>query len=258
MSGLFDLSGKTALVTGGANGMGRMIAEGLLRAGASVIVTSRKAADAEAAQGALSELGQAEGIAADLASAEGAEALAAMLVDRGAPLHIVVNNAGKTFGAPLGTFPAKGWDGVMMVNVQAPFTLVRDLLPLLRAHATTEDPARIINIGSVAGARVENLPAYSYAASKAAIHHLSRVLAVELAGDAITVNTIVPGYFPTSMTSHIRAEEQALTELHDHIPLCRMGRADDIAGACVFLSAASGAYVTGVSLPVDGGILASG
>lgn len=258
MSGLFDLSGKTALVTGGANGMGRMIAEGLLRAGASVIVTSRKAADAEAAQGALSELGQAEGIAADLASAEGAEALAAMLVDRGAPLHIVVNNAGKTFGAPLDTFPAKGWDGIMMVNVQAPFTLVRDLLPLLRAHATTEDPARIINIGSVAGARVENLPAYSYAASKAAIHHLSRVLAVELAGDAITVNTIVPGYFPTRMTSHIRAEEQALTELQDHIPLRRMGRADDIAGACVFLSAASGAYVTGVSLPVDGGILASG
>ncbi|WP_238368473.1 SDR family oxidoreductase [Mesobacterium pallidum] len=258
MTGLFDLTGKTALVTGGANGMGAMIARGLLQAGAAVIVTSRKAADAEAAQQALGEFGKAEGLAADLASSEGAEALAAKLVDRGDPLHIVINNAGKTFGAPLDSFPAKGWDGVMMVNVQAPFTLVRDLLPLLRAHATPDDPARVINIGSVAGARVENLPAYSYAASKAAIHHLSRVLAVELAGDAITVNSILPGYFPTKMTSHIRSEEQAMSAMLDHIPLRRMGRPEDIAGACVFLSAASGAYVTGISLPVDGGILAAG
>jgi NAD(P)-dependent dehydrogenase (short-subunit alcohol dehydrogenase family) len=258
MQNLFDLTGKTALVTGGANGMGRMISEGLLTAGARVILTSRKTEDATAAARDLSALGEVEGIAADLATVDGTEALARMLNDRGAPLHVVVNNAGKTFGAPLEEFPAKAWDGVMMVNVQSPFTLTRDLLPLLRASATTQDPARVVNIGSVAGARYEKLPAYSYAASKAAIHHLSRVLAMELAPDSINVNCILPGYFPTKMTSHMRAEEDRHAALRAHIPMGRLGTPEDIAGACIYLCSRAGAYVTGILLSVDGGIVASG
>lgn len=255
MQALFDLTGKTALVTGGANGMGRMIAEGLARAGAKVIVTSRKPEDCAAAVEALSQLGKADGLPVDLAGAEGAHGLAQTLLARGEPLHLVVNNAGRTWGAPLAEFPDKAWHSVMAVNVQAPFTLVRDLLPLLRASATPADPARVINIGSIAGAKVEKLPAYSYAASKAAIHHLSKVLAAELAREAITVNTIMPGYFPTQMTSHMRAQEDRLATLVDHIPLGRLGSAEDISGACIFLASRAGAYVTGAMLAVDGGIL---
>ncbi|KGB83798.1 3-oxoacyl-ACP reductase [Rhodovulum sp. NI22] len=258
MKNLFDLTGKTALVTGGANGMGRMIAQGLIEAGAHVIVTSRKETDVAEAIAALSQFGSAEGMTADLSSAEGVGALSTALIERGKPLHIVINNAGRTFGAPLAEFPDTAWSGVMMVNVQAPFTLVRDLLPLFKTSGSAEDPVRVINIGSVAGARVENLPAYSYAASKAAIHHLSKVLAIELADEAITVNTVLPGYFPTKMTTHIRADDDRLAELRDHIPMGRMGTADDIAGACIFLCSRAGAYVTGAQIPVDGGVMAGG
>lgn len=258
MLDLFDLKGKTALVTGGANGMGRMIAEGLSRAGAHVIVTSRKAEDAQRAAEQIAQTGTAEGYAADLSSAEGVHGLAQEVIARDRPLDILINNAGRTFGAPLESFPDKAWDPVMMVNVQAPFMLVQGLLPLLRASGTADDPARVVNIGSVAGARVENLPAYSYAASKAAIHHLSSVLAVELVGDFITVNAIMPGYFETKMTAHIRADDDRFEALKDHIPMQRLGGAEDITGACVFLCSRAGAYVTGAHLAVDGGILASG
>ncbi len=234
---LFDLTGKLALITGGANGMGRMIAEGLTAAGARVIVTSRKGDEAAAAAAAIG--GGATGLAADLSRPEGAGDLAAALLARDEPLSILINNAGRTWGAPLEQFPDKAWAPVMAVNVQAPFTLVRDLLPLLRRAAEPADPARVINIGSVAGARVEPLPAYSYAASKAAIQHLSRQLAADLAGDAITVNTILPGYFPTQMTAHIRADDAASDDLLQHIPLGRLGSASDIAGACIFLATVS-------------------
>lgn len=262
MRDLFDLTGKTALITGGANGMGRMIAEGLVVAGASVIVTSRHAADAQDAASALSDMSvpgaHALGLAADLGQPDGAAALAAAIIARDAPLHIVVNNAGRTWGAPFESFPSKAWGGIMAVNVEAPFTLVRDLRALLGASSSDRDPARVVNIGSVAGARVEDLPAYSYAASKAALHHLSRVLAVELARDHVTVNTICPGYFPTKMTAHIRAEEESLDRLTAHIPLRRLGTAEDIAGTCVFLCSRAGAYLTGALIPVDGGLLAAG
>lgn len=254
MNSLFAIEGKVALVTGGAQGMGRMIAEGLVRAGAKVYISSRKADICAAAVDELSAFGDCIGLVADLDSPEAVIALAAQLKEREKRLDILINNAGRTWGAPLESFPDKAWAPVMAVNVQGPFTLVRELLPLLRAAATREDPARVINIGSLAGALAEPIQAYSYAASKAAIHHLSRVLAAELAADAITVNAIVPGYFPTKMTAHIREEQERVAELTARIPLGRMGSAEDIVGLCIFLSSRAGAYVTGSELALDGGM----
>lgn len=253
---LFNVTGKVAVVTGGANGLGRMIAEGLVEAGAKVFITSRKIAEAqEAALQMQAGGGSCTGLAADLSTPEAATALAQEIAGLEPAIHILINNAGRTWGAPLESFPDKAWPGVMAVNVQTPFTLVRDLLPSLRNGASAADPARIINIGSVAGAATERLSAYSYSASKAALHHLSRVLATDLAGEHITVNAVLPGYFPTQMTSHIRAEADKLAELVDRVPLGRLGSASDIAGVCIFLASRAGSYVTGMNLSVDGGIL---
>lgn len=256
---LFDLTGRRALVTGGAQGLGRMIAEGLLHAGAEVAITSRKADIVERAATELSAVGRCHGIAADLSTPQAAVALAADVAERMGGCDILVNNAGKTWGAPLDAFPDAAWPGVMAVNVQTPFTLVRELLPLLRLGASSEDPARVINIGSVAGLKTERLSAYSYAASKAAIHMLTRDLAGDLARDNITVNALVPGFFPTKMTSHLRSEDESVDPaLLAHVPMHRLGRDSDIAGAAVFLASRAGAYVTGVLLPVDGGLVGCG
>lgn len=251
---LFDVTGKIALVTGGAQGMGRMIAEGLVRAGAEVFITSRHEAVCLEAAHELNAFGRCQGIACDLSTPEAVAELVRSLSGRCSKLDILINNAGKTWGAPLETFPDKAWAGVMAVNVQTPFTLVRDLLPLLSAAASEDSPARVINIGSLAGAAIEPLSAYSYAASKAAIHHLSRVLAADLAPRRITVNAVVPGYFPTKMTAHIRGEEERSQELLARVPLRRYGVPEDIAGLCIFLASRAGAYVTGATIPVDGGM----
>lgn len=259
MSGLFDLAGKFALVTGGAQGLGRMIAEGLLRAGATVAITSRKADACEAAASEMSSLGKCIALPCDLCSPEAAVDLAARVrTASGGKLHVIVNNAGKTWGGPVDSFPDKAWPGVMMVNVQAPFTLIRELLPELQAAGSADDPARIINIGSVAGKVTERLSAYSYSASKAAIHMLSRDLAGDLAARNINVNAILPGFFPTKMTAHMRDEDSVDPALLNHIPMRRMGRADEIAGAVVFLASRAGAYVTGAEIPVDGGLVGCG
>ena len=171
-------------------------------------------------------------------------------------LDILVNNAGKTWGAPIDTFPDKAWAGVMAVNVQTPFKLVQLLLPELSASGAGGDPARVINIGSVAGVRIEPLQAYSYAASKAAIHMLTRQMAADLAERNIAVNAILPGFFPTSMTAHLRDDEGTPQgAIGGRIPLRRLGRPDDIAGIAVFLSSRAGAYVTGAEIPVDGGVV---
>lgn len=256
MSGLFDLTGKFALVTGGAQGLGRMIAEGLLGAGATVAITSRKADVGEAAASEMSSLGQCLALPCDLSSPEAAVDLAQRVRTAfGGKLHVIVNNAGKTWGGPVDSFPDRAWPGVMMVNVQAPFTLIRELLPELQAAGSADDPARIINIGSVAGKVTERLSAYSYSASKAAIHMLSRDLAGDLAARNINVNAILPGFFPTKMTAHMRDEDSVDPALLNHIPMRRMGRTDEIAGAVVFLASRAGAYVTGAEIPVDGGLV---
>ena len=254
-SPLFDVQGKVALVTGGAHGLGRMMAQGLVDAGARVYITSRKAAAAEAAAREISSGGHCVAIAADLGQPEAAVSLAARLKEQESRLDILINNAGRTWGAPLATFPDKAWTSVMSVNVQAPFTLVRELLDLLKAAAYNDAPSRVINIGSLAGSVVEPLNAYSYAASKAAIHHLSCVLAAELAQYRIAVNVIVPGFFPTQMTAHIRSDADEHSKLLARVPLGRLGEADDIVGACLFLCSRAGSYMTGSALFLDGGMV---
>ncbi len=259
MSNLFDLTGKVALVTGGAQGLGRMIAEGLLRAGATVAITSRKADFCEAAAAEMAGLGTCIALPCDLSSPEAAVDLAARVREVfNGKLHVIVNNAGKTWGGPVDSYPDKAWPGVMMVNVQAPFTLIRELLPELEASASSDDPARIINIGSVAGKVTERLSAYSYSASKAAIHMLSRDLAGDLARRNINVNVVMPGFFPTKMTAHMRDDDAVDPAVLGHIPMHRMGRADEIAGAVIFLASRAGAYITGAEIPVDGGLVGCG
>ena len=259
MSGLFDLSGKFALVTGGAQGLGRMIAEGLLDAGATVAITSRKADICETAAAEMSSRGRCIPLPCDLSSPEAAVDLAARVREAsGGKVHVIVNNAGKTWGGPVDSFPDKAWPGVMMVNLQAPFTLIRELLPELDAAASADDPARIINIGSIAGKTTERLSAYSYSASKAAIHMLSRDLAGDLASRNINVNAVLPGFFPTRMTAHMREDDAVDPKLLAHIPMRRLGRAEEIAGTIVFLSSAAGAYITGAEIPVDGGVVGCG
>lgn len=256
MSDLFSVKGKIALITGGAQGMGYMIAEGMVKAGAKVYITSRKADICSASAAALSEFGDCIGLPADLDTPEAIVDLANRFKEQESQLDILINNAGRTWGAPLETFPDKAWAPIMAVNVQGPFTLIRELLPQLRKSGSGSNlnPARIINIGSLAGKSIEPLSAYSYVSSKAAIHHLSRVLAADLAPDNITVNAVVPGYFPTGMTAHIRGEEEKNKELIDSVPLSRMGTAEDMLGMCIFLCSRAGAYITGGELVVDGGI----
>lgn len=251
---LFCLDGKTALVTGGAHGLGRMIAEGLLQAGATVAITSRDAERCAAAAAEMESMGRCIALPADLSTPDAAVTLAQNYRETLGVCHVLVNNAGKTWGAPIENFPDKAWAGVMAVNVQAPFTLIRELLPELSAAGTADDPARVINIGSVAGMKAERLQAYSYAASKAAIHMLTRDLAGDLASRHITVNAVIPGYFPTHMTAHMHDGDQVDAGLLSHIPLGRLGRPEDIAGIVVLLSARSGRYITGALIPVDGGL----
>ena len=252
MTELFSLAGKVALVTGGAQGLGRMIAQGLIDAGASVFITSRKAdmCDATAAQ-----LGSnCHALPGDAGSPEGIADLGRQFrqANAGRPLHVLVNNAGRTWGAPIDEFPDKAWPGVMAVNVQAPFRMMQEFLPELEAGGTSDDPARIVNIGSIAGSATTDLNAYSYAASKAALHHLTRQMARDLAPRHINANVVVPGYFATSMTAHLR--EDPRTDPSGHVPLRRLGQPEDIAGTIVYAASRASAYMTGAQITIDGGL----
>lgn len=249
---LFGLSGKTALVTGGTRGIGMMIARGLLQAGASVVVSSRKADAVDEAVAVLSEFGPVRGVAADLSRRDECARLAADVVAGSDALDILVNNAGATWGQPLAEFPAAAWDRVLDLNVKSPFWMVQELLPALRRAGTADDPARVINIGSIDGIHVSPMPTYSYSASKAALHQLTRVLAKELGPQHVTVNAIAPGPFPSKMmAATLDAFGEAIAA---SAPLRRIGRDDDMAGVAVYLAGRAGAYVNGAIIPVDGGI----
>ncbi|MCV7343209.1 SDR family oxidoreductase [Mycolicibacterium rhodesiae] len=249
---LFDLSGKRGLVTGGTKGIGMMIARGLLQAGASVVISSRSPDGCARARDQLSEFGDVVAVPADLSRHEECERLAQLVTAGSGNLDILVNNAGAMWDEPLETFPVAAWDTVIDLNLKSPFWLVQALLPALRTAGTADDPARIINIGSIAAIHIPARPNYSYSSSKAALHQLTRVLAKELGPQHITVNAVAPGPFPSTMMA------DTLEELGEAIaasaPLGRIGRDDDMAGVAVFLASRAGAYLTGAVVPVDGGI----
>ena len=252
---LFDLTGKVAVVSGGARGIGLMMARGLLQAGASVYISSRKAEAGEAAVAELSKYGVVLSVPADLAREEECLRLAAEVGRSEERVHILVNNAGTNWAAALEEFPASGWDKVVDLNLKTPFYLTRAFLPLLEAAGTADDPARVINVGSIDALRVPEFHTYSYAASKAGLHQLTRVLARELGPRHITVNAVAPGPFETKMMAVALAEQGE--DIAASSPLGRWGRPDDMAGVAVYLSGRGAAYVTGVIIPVDGGIWAA-
>lgn len=247
MNDLFGLEGRVALVTGGGKGIGAMIAQGLATYGARVYVCSRTASEGE-----LQGEGSITPISADLSRVDEIARLAGIFALREERLHILVNNSGATWGAPIESFPESGWDKVMDLNLKSPFFLAQALLPQLSKAASHEDPARIINIGSIDGMHTGMFEAYAYAASKAGVHHLTRMMAKFLAPRNITVNAIAPGPFESKMLKPILKEFGASIE--QSVPLRRLGRPDDMAGAAVYLASRAGAYVTGSVLTVDGGL----
>lgn len=257
LGSLFSLKGKTALVTGGGGGLGLMITRALVSAGARVFIASRKLEVRQQACGNLQSLaGSCVALKADLQHEEGVNRLAQDIAGRSDRLDILVNNSGRSWGAPLEQFPWKAWDDIMTLNVTAPFTLTRQLLPLLAQTATPQQPARVINIGSVVGTVPHGFPAYSYAASKAALHHMTRILANEFASRNITVNAIAPGPFPSDMTAFFTRKESTARAVCKSIPLGRLGADTDIAGLVLCLCGAGGAYISGAIIPLDGGMTA--
>jgi NAD(P)-dependent dehydrogenase (short-subunit alcohol dehydrogenase family) len=249
---LFSIEGKVALVTGGSRGIGLMIARGFVEAGARVYVSSRNAEVCEEVAGELSKQGTCVAIPADLSTEAEANRLAQEIAERESGLHILVNNAGANWGAPLAEYPDDAWDKVLALNVKAVFHLTRALVPQLEQAARPGDPARVINIGSIDGLHVPLLETYAYSTSKAAVHHLTRVLAKQLSPRGITVNAVAPGPFESKMMA------VTLDRFRDAIvascPLGRIGEPEDMAGVAIYLSSRAGAYVTGAVIPVDGGI----
>ncbi|MBF6599767.1 MAG: SDR family oxidoreductase [Dehalococcoidia bacterium] len=252
MDGLFSVEGKVAVITGGSRGIGYMIAQGFVEAGARVYITARKADACDAAAAALAKAGICISAPGDVATDAGCRAIAEAVGRDERALHVLVNNAGANWGAPLADYPDAGFDKVFATNLKGVFNLTRALLPLLQNAASDDDPARVINIGSIDGLQAPALETYAYSSSKAAVHHLTRVLAQKLAPQRVTVNAIAPGPFESKMM------HETLERFGDSIrascPLGRIGRPEDMAGTAIFLASRAGAYLTGAVIPVDGGI----
>jgi NAD(P)-dependent dehydrogenase (short-subunit alcohol dehydrogenase family) len=249
---LFSIEGKVALVTGGSRGIGLMIARGFVEAGAKTYISSRKAEVCEAAAEELSTQGTCIALPADVSSDAECRRVAEELTRREPALHVLVNNAGANWGAPLAEYPDASFEKVLALNVKGVFNLTRALVPLLEKGAADGDPARVINIGSIDGIQVPALETYAYSASKAAVHHLTRVLAKRLAPSRVTVNAVAPGPFESKMMA------ATLDNFRDAIvqgcPLGRIGEPEDMAGVAIYLASRAGAYLTGAVIPVDGGI----
>ena len=252
MNDLFSLAGRTALVTGGSRGIGRMIAAGFLAQGARVYISSRKA---EACDSAAAELAASAGecfsLPADVSTLDGVNALAAAYAERETKLDILVNNAGAAWGEPFDTFPEKGWDKVVDLNMKTPFFLTQALAGALRAAASADRPAKVINVASIDGISVNPQETYSYAASKAGLIQLTRRMALRLAPEHIVVSGIAPGAFASEMNRDARDRGD---EVARRIPARRIGRDDDMAGAAIYLASRAGDYVCGSTLVVDGGV----
>ncbi len=246
---LFSVAGKTVVVTGGSRGIGEMIARAYVENGARVILTARKTADVEALAAELGEAATA--IPADLSQMGEIMRFAGAVEQVTPKVHILFNNAGASWGAPFDDFPELGWDKVMDINVKSVFFLTQKLMPLLEAAASPQDHARVINIGSIDGQHVSPIETYSYAASKAAVLHLTRMMAKNLAGRQVAVNAIAPGYFPSKMTAGIAdmIERESLKVT----PMARWGDAQDMAGVALFLGSRASAYLCGSVVTVDGG-----
>jgi NAD(P)-dependent dehydrogenase (short-subunit alcohol dehydrogenase family) len=251
---LFSLSCKTALVTGGSRGIGKMIAQGLLQAGAKVYITARKKAACAEAAAELSAFGPCLAIPADIGTAGGRAELLQEFSSKEEKLHILINNAGTNWGEVFEKFPDEAFEKVLHLNVSAIFSMTRDFIHLLENAATREDPARVINIGSMDGLHIPTVMrtgTYAYTASKAAVHHLTRNLAVTLGPRQITVNAIAPGFFPSRMTEFVF--DKYLPDIEENSLLKRVGKPEEMAAIAVYLCSRGGAYTTGAVIPVDGG-----
>ena len=252
MNDLFSLAGRAALVTGGSRGIGRMIATGFLRAGCrAVYISSRKADACDATAHELSAFGTCVSLPADVSDMEGVQALVAAYGEREDALDILVNNAGAAWGEAFDSFPEKGWDKVVDLNLKTPFFLTQALAAPLRNAASAERPAKVINIASIDGISVNPLETYSYAASKAGLIQLTRRMALRLAPEHIVVSAIAPGAFASDMN---RAARDHGEEVKKRIPSGRIGVDDDMAGAAIYLASRAGDYVVGSTLVVDGGV----
>ena len=251
---LFSVAGKVAVVTGGSRGIGAMIAAGLVRGGCRVYITARKkeACDAKAAE--LSAFGDCISLPLDLAAPGSVDELLRAVSERENRLHILVNNAGATWGAPLEEYPLTAFDKLWNVNIKAMFALTVGSLALLRAAATPDDPARVINIGSIDGLGVPAMESYAYSTTKAGVHMLTRHLASRLASEWITVNAIAPGPFDSKMMAFALDDPDTRAAIASSVPLGRIGEPDDMAGTAIFLASRAGRYLTGAVIPVDGGL----
>ena len=254
---LFGVEGKHVVVTGGSRGIGRMIAEGFVEAGATVYISARKADACDAAadeMNAAGHGGSCVSIPADLSNREGVDALAAAVTDRTDRLHVLVNNAGATWGAPLDEYPEDAFDKLFNINVKGAFMLTQALLPTLRATATEDDPARIINIASIDGIKTPAMETYAYSSTKAGILALTRHLAKNLVRDHVLVNAIAPGPFESKMMAFALGTEEGREMVAKGVPARRIGEPDDMAGAALYLAGKASTYLVGATLIVDGGI----
>jgi len=252
MKDLFSLEGRTALVTGGSRGIGKMIAAGFIEYGAKVYISSRKAEACDATAAQLSAHGgTCISLPRDISTVEGCRTLAEDLRKREPTLDILVNNAGAAWGADFDEFPEHGWDKVMNLNLKSPFFLTQALHPQLKAAASDERPAKVINIASIDGIKLNPLETYSYHASKAALIYLTRRMAAKLVTDKIVVTAIAPGPFASDMNRAARDQADAVAA---RTPLRRIGRDEDMAGTAIFLASRAGDYVVGDTIAVDGGI----
>ncbi len=248
---LFKVEGKVAVVTGGSRGIGKMIAQGFVENGVRTYITARKAEACEETAKELSQFGECIALPADLSTTEGRQAFVDEITSRESKLDILVNNAGAAWGAPFAEYPEEGYDKVMDINVKAIFMLTRDLLPLLRKDASAANPARVINIGSIDGLRVSSMDNFAYGASKAAVHFLTKNLAVRLGPQGVTVNAIAPGPFESKMMDYTLSQYRDKIEAEN--PLGRIGQPTDMAALALYLAGPGTTYMTGQVIALDGG-----